>query len=948
MNQMEPAPGMIVVQSESLHQQQSVGNGEMLMRPPVWFRALGSASVLQLRYLYWLFMEKLNGLPHHVSLFGADTTYQTQDHRVGMLPDEMFMNLADEEGMQRWVRLAYQIPRIAEWLPEKVTQLAVGDGAGSIPSAARLIYEKVLPRVGKKLCAIAERFKGANRAELASQSNQSPWMRDNHMAVTAEGPIEVVYAISAAGGTTAVQRNDLMYMRLILRQLGIEAKFTMVMTLPALSNHEVIDVKRKLENLYGRFQELSDDNSGRIVVWRPTDSAMITDKGPFFHTIYLMPEPREGNLDAHHHLVGQFLFQMVMPLGKSLSDRAVDKLPIFRDHGTLRQPKFLSTANMAVLKATAFPDAVGFACAHLSRSVSTTDIGQPQADSEAGTLLEKHRLTFTYLKSVEPRLSPPQISSGVGAGNTKTYLDNVEKNLASQGLQKAKEAANTFGGLCSTFRKDLAKLQQAACRTHGLDGAKLISQEVCKRLHSLVADAKSLRSDLATRSENASDESTDAKLKALTETRQYRAQSRYYADVTEHLETVAEAADTLDRSLDAIVGVFRELAIACDQQRLTFDEKRAERHALLDAAALLQCAEAAMPACMQEVRECAAQAVGSEIVPSRLKAVVQVIIERHAEPFRQWLDFDEAFKAAGPRAEQAIKNVLIAAKPDVRLEPFWEPRRECSQIIFVTLPEKHPAMAYIRATGRVVCCAPTDGSRYEIVILAVDYGIEMGALTATHEAVKAHLTGNKDFPPFPDKTYLPVTDVVVPRPDEWFGYLTIPLHLFLSTGVVRQDWLDGWSYNDMPLGHTRMDASERIRDSASRPPGFPSVQEISRQTEILLRSGRTPEQIIAILNAMEKTLSQQIQETSQAEKQILMRERAATRAILDQYCQRLQAIRAHEKFWPANRILPDGIQKDFRRFGNGEAKQSDGNASPDQTRQPSPTDDGNPGNDEPH
>lgn len=948
MNQMEPAPGMIVVQSESLHQQPSVGNGQMLMRPPVWFRALGSASVLQLRYLYWLFMEKLNGLPHHVSLFGADTTYQAQDHRVGMLPDEMFMNLADEEGMQQWVRLAYQIPRIAEWLPEKVTQLAVGDGAGSIPSAARLIYEKVLPRVGKKLCAIAERFKGANRAELASQANQSPWMRDNHMAVTAEGPIEVVYVISAAGGTTGLLRDDLMYMRRTLRQLGIEAKFTLVMTLPALSNPEVIDAKRKLQNLYGRFQELSDDNSGRIVVWRPADTTMITDKGPFFHTIYLTPEPRDDQLDAHHELVGQFMFQMAMPLGKSLSDRSVDKLPIFRARGPLSQPKFLSSANMAVLKATAFPDAVGFACAYLGQTVSTTDIGQAQADSAVGTLFEEHRLTLKHLESIQPYLSPPPISGGVGAGNAKIFLENADKNLANQGLQKAKDSANLAASLCSAFQSGLGNYLKALCRKHGLGGAKLISQEIGKRLQLLVADVQSLKTDLTTRSEHATEESIEAKLKALADTRQYRTQSRFYAETAKLLESVSKAADSLDRRIDAIVGIFNELEIEYGQQRLMFDEKRAERHALLDAAALHHRAQSAIPACEQEVRDYAAQAVDSEVVTGRLKADVQAIIQRNAESFRQWLDFDEAFKAAGPHAEQAIKNVLTAAKPDVRLEPFWEPRRECSQIIFVTLPEKHPAMPYIRATGRVVCCAPTDGTRHEAVFVAVDYGIELGALTATHEAVKAHLSSDEEFPPFADKTYLPATDVIVPRSDEWFGYLTIPLHLFFSTGVVRNDWLDGWFYNDVPLGHTRMGASETLRESANVPPGLQSVQEISRQTEILLRSRRTPEQIIAILSAMEATLSQQIQETAQAEKQILMRERAVTRAILDQYRQRLQEIRAHEKFWPTNRILPDELQKFFRRSGNGEAKQSDDNARPDQTRPSSPTDDGNPGNDKPH
>src|SRR5262249_47375217 len=162
-----------------------------------------------------------------------------------------------------------------------------------------------------------------------------------------------------------------------------------------------------------------------------------------------------------------------------------------------------------------------------------------------------------------------------------------------------------------------------------------------------------------------------------------------------------------------------------------------------------------------------------------------------------------------------------------------------------------------------------------------DYGIEPAALIAIREAYQAHLKSTAETPLYADRRYEPLTDVMVPAPSEWFAYLTIPVHTHLGTGVIRKGTVGGYVYDGQPLGLNRAAASEALRERTGRKPFLPSFEELCAATERTLQQAGGDEgpRMVELLKQIEAKIDLHLARAGSAEKQVLMHERAAARAV---------------------------------------------------------------------
>ncbi len=241
------------------------GPMELLQCPPAFIRAVGTYGGGEVRHFYSELKALYGGEPEHLVIMAIDTTYQPRLAGIEMLPPRCFINLGEQDQIQDRLRQSLGNPEVAEWMPKHVTEVSTGHGACGSPSAARFYYEQMATEVAKKLCESLNRFTPDNRPGMASRANLHPLLRAQNMAVTSRGPIEVIYVVSTTGGTVGALVYDVVLFKHALKHLGIEANFTLLLTLPATNLLGDVDSENKLRMLYGRFQELADLNAGRAV-----------------------------------------------------------------------------------------------------------------------------------------------------------------------------------------------------------------------------------------------------------------------------------------------------------------------------------------------------------------------------------------------------------------------------------------------------------------------------------------------------------------------------------------------------------------------------------------------------------------------------------------------------------------------------------------------------------
>jgi len=890
-------------------------------RMPMIIIALGSSAVLQLRYCRAQLRKQLGTMLPHVLLLGIDTTAQPRNDRVRMLPDESFVNLAVGPGLQSRLRRALESVRRAAKMPAGAVDVAGSQGAGSIAAVAEFYLEEAWSWLMPKFHRVFDRFVGHNRGATAERANQHPWMRAHRMDVMAEGPVQVVLVASTAGGTAGILTDLRLLLEYTFSLLAIEPTFSLVLTLPALTDPRSLDARRRACNTSGRLQELADANAGRESVWQYADGQELRGV-PSSNTIYLMPEPTLAKLEDHHQKVGELLFHMITPLGKTIEDRAVDMQPIYIERGDLGQPKFLSRLGTATLRATAYPDVVAFARATLGAGVtaSAAASGKPWA----ARLLASSGLTQEALRSLRPRVEAPAVPR-LAEAQESVFLANVERNLRQEGKARGLKAARATAGSLANFQHRVSETLAEPLGQFGPKAAAGISQALSREVHDLLVFAQTELAATTSKEAPARSGALGTRLEVVRRACEADAYASFLEEAVRGLRETVGWLDALDERCQRVAAVFQKLRVGFVEQRRDFNLQQPAKHAILDVPTLESLFAAALPKCMEEIRKMALEAIKDEGGADRLEDAIRARVERFAAGFRHLARVRDAIDVIGDGIEQKLKNLRAAAEPQTRLDPCWDPAAHCQRYTFVTLAPDDPLMSIIGQSGRTVCAAPCSTDETEIVIVSVDFGVEIGALTATVETCDAYLEGNADFPPFPDKRYQPLVNLVVPQPTEWYQYLAIPFHLCSGDGAVRVDETGMWFYNDVPLGRSHVEASRALRKRRNRDPRIPDYEKLGEEIERALRHGRTPNEIVETLKSIENAVSRHLAEEKGPLAQQLMRELAVCRALGAQFRDGIaHQDRYHRFYGPLTGNGHSGNGKLARELSTVE----DGNAKP--------------------
>jgi hypothetical protein len=865
--------------------------GDFLERPPLLAMGLGSSAVNCLRYFRGELIEHFGDVPPHITLLGTDTTGQQRLDTADMLPEASFLNLADQEHIQERLRRAREDPCVAEWMHPIVTSLALGRGVGSLDPAARFLLEQGAPTLVKRLNTILDQYVPPRRAELASRANAHPRLRSQHLMVSTAGPIDVLYVASLPGGTVGALLYHVALLRDLFRQKGLQGDFTLLATPPAMVPAYDLEARRRLRKTYGRLQELIDLDAGLRLTW-PVGQQTIEEAGPFFESTYLFSEPAWGKLDEHHRVVGWLLLQVAAPLGKTWCDRSVDMLTLYRERGPLGQRKFLSLIGMTTIQAVASPDVVGLVEARLgARAVAADPTGVAQVGAK---VLDAVGLTTATLELSQLQLRRPILPGGLA--DPGPFLANAERAAKAEGERKAREEAPKFAQLCHNAATR-AQEELQAISLSGMANAAAAATALLQRLQALRHAAQVKQGQLSRTASSPRTPAPDDRLDALVATQQATARAACLGQYSTSLARLIATLEQKQAGYQAGARLCRDVQVACEARLETFAALRPAAQAILDRPTLEEMIDEAVPACTTEVRQILAQALQARTDPERVKADVQAAISQHARPFGRLAGIEAALQAAGERGLVALQAAVAAAEPGIRVDPAWDRSRHSVRMAFLTAPEDHQAAELLRRRGRTVFSAPSGLDAGEITLVTVDFGVEPAALAVTGEALEAYLTDPGEIPPFADRRYEPLADLVVPSPQEWFVLLSIPLHLELHTGVIRYDPLRGFLYHDQPLSQDRVGASRQLLKRTDRPEFLPPFEELAARTEAALVHGRDSEAVLAILRSLEKKLTQHLRAAATALKQVLLAERTAARAVLARYQEQLLQMASHDTIW---------------------------------------------------
>jgi hypothetical protein len=873
---------------------------ELLRCPPFLFRAVGTYAVGVIRHFYAGLKAQYGEGAHHIAMLAVDSTDQPRLDGVGTLPPDCFVNVADLKQIQDRLRRAREDPRVAAYMPEPVTRLAAGDGSGSFPAAARFFYELKEPDLDAMIRQALRPFLPAQRPATANRANRHPLLRDWNMTVAADGPIRVVYVASTTGGTVGALIYDVILFKHVLRQLGIGAKITLVLTLPATAPLDDVEARHRRDLLFGRLQELIDLDAGKAFCW-PLAGKVLSEHDRLFDTIFIPREPAPEQLQEHQRYIGELLLRLVSPLGMTLFSKAVDMVHVHTKTAPSGQKMLFDLVGMTTIEAAAFADVPAYARAALGRKALAPKTITNGEDLMAD-VLRRNQLIPAALVSPPLALTPMEVPQDLD-GDPTGFLNYAENEVRQQAEAKVKQLALDFERRCGNARRQALALLRDGCLQAGPQGTSAMGRSLVRSLKTLESKAADLQaSSPSAIPESASDEVRD-RLTARLETQRLRALSEFRARAAESLSRLAAIVDRWLAVLEAVVGTFKELEITYDQQHEALLLQPVPEHTLLDRSALVERVNTALPACAQEVRKRAAQALEPGFEAAQLEAEIRKVIDEHARPFACLADVDEALRAAGEHGRVVLENAAAAAEPAVRTDPQSDWRRRCVRHAYITAPESHPLVEIVRRQARHVFHAAAGPGARRITIITADYGLEPAALVATHEALEAHMASTSGIPPHADKAYEPMADVLVPAPPEWFAYLAIPIHLRRNQGLIQYDVLRGYLFDGHALGKDRVEASAALLTRAGRLPFLPGYEELCAQVEATLHRdhGGNAADVVGELRRIEATLDRHIAGAGPAEKQVLMLERAAARALRAKY---EAMIRQHEAYAAAGYDQP--------------------------------------------
>ena len=564
---------------------------ELLRCPAFMIRAVGTFATGALRHFHTGLQVEYGYRPPHVAILAVDSTDQPRLDGVHTLEPDCFINVADVWQVQDCLRRAREDPRVAAYMPELVTRLAAGDGAGGFPAAARFFYELKEPDLEAMFRQALAAFLPDRRPATANLANRHPLLQRWNMMVAPDGPIRVIYVASTTGGTVGNLVNDVILFKRVMRQFGVEAKIALLLTLPATASLDDVEAQRRRQLLFGRLQELTDLDAGKVMSWTLAGK-VFSERDRFFDSILVLREPAPERLQEHQRYVGELLLQLISPLGMTIFSKAVDMVHVHTERGSRGQNKLLDLMNMVTVEAAAFGDVRAYARAALGRKAL-----EPKTISNGAALLtnvlDRHRLTSAAVLSSSLTLTPMSIPDDLD-GDPTGFLDYAEGQVRRQAEVGVKQLAADFERRCRNVLHQVLALLRDACLQAGPQGAFGMGQALIRQLETLAASSPA--APCRAGSEAPSD-GVRKRLAGRVETQRELALSELRArsiasvrhlvtDMRQHLVALEHAAD-----------VFKELEIACEGQLDAILLQPLPEHVLLDRTALAELVRRATPAC---------------------------------------------------------------------------------------------------------------------------------------------------------------------------------------------------------------------------------------------------------------------------------------------------------------------------------------------------------------
>jgi hypothetical protein len=870
-------------------------NQNLLRLSPIIFRAVGTLGVGMLRHLLMDLKAEYGEKPKHVGILGIDTTHQPHLAGVEPLPSEWFFNLGGVDQIRDSLRRAREDRRIAAWMHEVVTRLAASLGAGGFPAAARFFYERSAPDVVRMMGSVLDPFTPKNRPATADEANGHSRLQAMNCVVTPTCPLRVIYVAGTTGGTVGALLYDVILFKAVMEQLHIEANLSLLLTLPAKDSTDDAESQRKLELTFGRLQELTDLDAGQVFSW-PLGSQVLSARGPLFDTVSVLPEPTSSRLLEHQRFVGQLLLQWVSPLGMILDGKAVDMVHVYTTKGPHGQHKFLSLVGMATVDATPYADLTGYAEAALgSKATAARTISDGPA--AVTRLIQRHGLTIENLTaplSLNAMEIPPDMTS-----DPEPFLVYAEGVARTEAENKVQARARALKQQCRDALKESRDLLRTACLEAGPANAAQLARDLSQKLRNVEGKAVERRTQSAQTEPAAPSNDARVQLAARRRAQQVSALAGFLAQAVAYVEALTAELDRLTTKLQQVANTLNELSCSYEQRHEAFVLQRPPAHTLLNREAVDALVRRLEPTCMREIRALAGRVFDSDLELAQLKTKAEMVIAHHARPLERFRNFDEALRAAGERGRIVLENAAAAAEPSVRIDARWDRPRLVVRHGFVTVPEGHQAIEIVRRNRPHVFPAAIAPILSRIIIITCDHGIEPAAMIATRKAHEAHVKSTAETLPYADQRYEPLTDVMVPAPSEWFAYLAIPVHIHLGTGVIRKGVLGGYLYNGQTLGSNRPTAAEALLERTGRKLFLPSFEELCNETEKTLEQagGDDGPKVVEILKQIEAKIALHMTKAGPAEKQVLMHERAAARAVRAYYEEQIQEHAAFDAAW---------------------------------------------------
>ena len=862
--------------NESNGQQLSQNSDQIQMCRPALVISIGSTANVQQRWGKKCVQEDYGEIPEHVAFFSIDAAEQARDDLAPQLQDEEFLNLSEDDSLIDCLKEASRIPSLRDRLPAEACNIAGGQGSGSLPQVADFFFEESLPRFEAKLNHIVDPFHPSNRA-VTSQTANGQMLR-YAMAVQSCGPIDVLFLVSLVGGTAGALLRCVRKTQCVLKRKGISANYSLFATLPAVGMPGV-DAQVMLQNTYGRLQELADANA--------LDSA--------FDFIFLLPEPTASTLDSHNQLVGKLLANMLSPVGVAFGAKAVDTRRVLTQSGPLKQPKWLSLVNAATLKPTA-SDPVEFArgCLGKALSGSSRNLSKPSP-------MQTHGLTEALVTGRPIGLVRPAVPDRVGKDSAEAYLDNESRRLTMKAKEQLRKTDDDLSHTISIVKSDIGNWLKEVFLENGPQFAHELAETTVHRINVIKACAYAEQGKARSNVVSTAEGPIQHRLEAIVAEVERGAKLKYLTDLVPRLEQLQQVVESASNDYSVVTEVFSAEAERCQGIRRSFPSLDPATFAVLGDAALETLVDSSIPRFVQHLRQNVLQALDRDATSDQLKAVVEADVTRAANEFGHLTRMDEALRAAGEESELVFDNFIAAAQPKCRQQPFWDRRAQSMCWGFVTARSTHPvAKALQRKTGRYVRCVPMTGE--EISMVTADFGIEIGSLVVTEEAVSAYCASTSEFSPFPRSDYEPHTDLLSAPERRWYEVLALPLILHLRSGLIDRCDIDGFYYNGedrVLLGTSWMEACQAL-SGTRKLPGLPPLHDLAQEAERALKKDRDPDDVLEDLQLLEAKLTEEI--NAKKQKEPFLHWRSVLRTMLKEYRERVNEARSHQRIWSSGTV----------------------------------------------